>query len=137
APGDGRWAESSPGRDRADARQARAARLRRLRERGDPSSVGDAAASLAQLARRRGLSWSAGLPRRPRRGAITPPAGRFARPDPPAKRKRASRGGAVLRVPTRQRKDRARPDREPLWRFIGVTATPGDELVFLSVVGEV
>ncbi len=44
---------------------------------------------------------------------------------------------ADLLVPIFPRKERARPDREPLWRFIGVTATPGDELVFLSVVGEV
>src|SRR5262249_50196579 len=31
----------------------------------------------------------------------------------------------------------AHGDREPMWRLIGVTAAEGDELVFLSSVGEV
>src|SRR5438093_1494031 len=44
---------------------------------------------------------------------------------------------ADLLVPIFPRREAARPDREPLWRLIGVTATPGDELVFLSSVGEV
>ena len=35
------------------------------------------------------------------------------------------------------RKDTARPEGEPMWRLIGVTATPSDDLVFLSSVGEV
>ncbi len=30
-----------------------------------------------------------------------------------------------------------RPDREPMWRLISVAAAPGDDLVFLSSVGEV
>jgi len=44
---------------------------------------------------------------------------------------------ADLLVPIFPRKEAPRPDREPLWRLIGVTATPGDDLVFLSSVGEV
>ena len=44
---------------------------------------------------------------------------------------------ADLLVPIFPRKQAARPDREPLWRLISVTATPGDDLVFLSSVGEV
>jgi hypothetical protein len=44
---------------------------------------------------------------------------------------------ADLLAPILPTKEGARSDREPLWRFIGVTATAGDELVFLSVVGEV
>jgi hypothetical protein len=44
---------------------------------------------------------------------------------------------ADLLVPIFPRKEAARPDREPLWRLIGVTVTPADELVFLSSVGEV
>ena len=44
---------------------------------------------------------------------------------------------ADLLVPIFPRAQVARPDREPLWRLIGVTATPGDDLVFLSSVGEV
>ena len=44
---------------------------------------------------------------------------------------------ADLLVPIFPRKEAARPDREPLWRLIGVTSTPGDDLVFLSSVGEV
>jgi sugar lactone lactonase YvrE len=44
---------------------------------------------------------------------------------------------ADLLVPIFPRKEAARPEREPLWRLIGVTATPGDDLVFLSSVGEV
>jgi hypothetical protein len=44
---------------------------------------------------------------------------------------------ADLLVPIFPRKQVARPDREPQWRLIGVTATPGDDLVFLSSVGEV
>ena len=42
-----------------------------------------------------------------------------------------------LLVPVFPRRDAARLDREPMWRLIGVTATSGDELVFLSSVGEV
>jgi hypothetical protein len=44
---------------------------------------------------------------------------------------------ADLLVPIFPRKEATRPDREPMWRLIGVTATPGDGLVFLSSVGEV
>jgi hypothetical protein len=44
---------------------------------------------------------------------------------------------ADLLIPIFPRKEASRPDREPLWRLIGVTATPGDDLVFLSSVGEV
>ena len=44
---------------------------------------------------------------------------------------------ADLLVPILPRKETIRPDREPMWRLIGVTATPGDDLVFLSSVGEV
>ena len=44
---------------------------------------------------------------------------------------------AELLVPIFPRREASRPDREPLWRLIGVTVTPGDELVFLSSVGEV
>src|SRR5207249_756852 len=44
---------------------------------------------------------------------------------------------ADLLVPIFPQREAARPDRQPLWRLIGVTATPGDELVFLSSVGEV
>jgi len=44
---------------------------------------------------------------------------------------------ADLLVPIFPRKQVARPDREPLWRLIGVTAMPGGDLVFLSSVGEV
>jgi hypothetical protein len=44
---------------------------------------------------------------------------------------------ADLLVPILPRRETTRPDREPLWRLIGVTATPGDDLVFLSSVGEV
>jgi hypothetical protein len=42
-----------------------------------------------------------------------------------------------LLVPILPRKEPSRPDPEPMWRLIGVTATPGDNLVFLSSVGEV
>jgi hypothetical protein len=44
---------------------------------------------------------------------------------------------ADLLVPILPRRESLRPDREPMWRLIGVTATPGDDLVFLSSVGEV
>jgi hypothetical protein len=44
---------------------------------------------------------------------------------------------ADLLVPILPRRESPRPDREPMWRLIGVTATPGDDLVFLSSVGEV
>jgi hypothetical protein len=44
---------------------------------------------------------------------------------------------ADLLVPILPRKETLRPGREPMWRLIGVTATPGDDLVFLSSVGEV
>ena len=44
---------------------------------------------------------------------------------------------ADLLAPVFPRKEATRPDREPLWRLIGVTATPADDLVFLSSVGEV
>lgn len=44
---------------------------------------------------------------------------------------------ADLLAPIFPRKQVAHPGREPLWRLIGVTATPGDDLVFLSSVGEV
>ena len=43
---------------------------------------------------------------------------------------------ADLLIPILPRKE-ARADREPMWRLISVTATPGDGLVFLSSVGEV
>jgi hypothetical protein len=42
-----------------------------------------------------------------------------------------------LLVPILPRRESARPDREPMWRLIGVTTTPGNDLVFLSSVGEV
>jgi len=44
---------------------------------------------------------------------------------------------ADLLVPILPRREITRPDREPMWRLISVTATPGDDLVFLSSVGEV
>ena len=44
---------------------------------------------------------------------------------------------ADLLVPILPRSETTRPDREPMWRLIGVTATQGDDLVFLSSVGEV
>jgi hypothetical protein len=44
---------------------------------------------------------------------------------------------ADLLVPILPRKETLRLGREPMWRLIGVTATPGDDLVFLSSVGEV
>jgi hypothetical protein len=44
---------------------------------------------------------------------------------------------ADLLAPILPRKETSRPGREPMWRLIGVTATPGDDLVFLSSVGEV
>jgi hypothetical protein len=44
---------------------------------------------------------------------------------------------ADLLVPILPRRESPRPGREPMWRLIGVTATPGDDLVFLSSVGEV
>jgi len=44
---------------------------------------------------------------------------------------------ADLLIPILPRRESPRPDREPMWRLIGVTATPGDDLVFLSSVGEV
>jgi hypothetical protein len=44
---------------------------------------------------------------------------------------------ADLLVPILPRRETTRPDREPTWRLIGVTATPGNDLVFLSSVGEV
>lgn len=44
---------------------------------------------------------------------------------------------ADLLAPLLPRREIPRPDREPMWRLIGVTATPGDDLVFLSSVGEV
>jgi hypothetical protein len=44
---------------------------------------------------------------------------------------------ADLLVPILPRKETIRPGREPMWRLIGVTTTPGDDLVFLSSVGEV
>src|SRR5262249_58694618 len=43
---------------------------------------------------------------------------------------------ADLLVPIFPRKEAARPDREPLWRLIGVTPTPRDGLAFLSSVRE-
>jgi hypothetical protein len=43
---------------------------------------------------------------------------------------------ADLLVPILPRKEATRADREPMWRLIGVTATPGDGLVLLSSVGE-
>src|SRR5207244_8515055 len=54
----------------------------------------------------------------------------------PAEGRPTPRAAALL-VPTLPRREAARPEREPLWRLIGVTATPGDDLVFLSSVGEV
>jgi hypothetical protein len=42
-----------------------------------------------------------------------------------------------LLLPILPRRESARPDREPMWRLIGVTTTTGDDLVFLSSVGEV
>ena len=44
---------------------------------------------------------------------------------------------ADLLVPILPRRETARPDREPMWRLIGVTAMSDDDLVFLSSVGEV
>ena len=44
---------------------------------------------------------------------------------------------ADLLVPILPRTETPRADREPMWRLIGVTATPDDDLVFLSAVGEV
>jgi len=44
---------------------------------------------------------------------------------------------ADLLTPILPRREAARLDREPMWRLIGVTATPADDLVFLSSVGEV
>jgi hypothetical protein len=44
---------------------------------------------------------------------------------------------ADLLVPILPRSETTRAGREPMWRLIGVTATPGDDLVFLSAVGEV
>jgi len=44
---------------------------------------------------------------------------------------------ADLLIPILPRRESPRPDREAMWRLIGVTATPGDDLVFLSSVGEV
>jgi len=44
---------------------------------------------------------------------------------------------ADLLIPILPRRETARPVREPMWRLIGVTATPNDDLVFLSSVGEV
>jgi hypothetical protein len=44
---------------------------------------------------------------------------------------------ADLLVPIFPRRETARPDRDLMWRLIGVAATPTDELVFLSSVGEV
>lgn len=44
---------------------------------------------------------------------------------------------ADLLVPILPRRETPRVDREPLWRLIAVTATPGDDLAFLSAVGEV
>ena len=44
---------------------------------------------------------------------------------------------ADLLAPILPRSEATRPDREPMWRLIGVTATQGDDLVFLSSVGEV
>jgi hypothetical protein len=44
---------------------------------------------------------------------------------------------ADLLVPILPRGETTRPDRELMWRLIGVTAAPNDDLVFLSSVGEV
>ena len=44
---------------------------------------------------------------------------------------------ADLLVPILPRTETPRADREPMWRLIAVTATPDDDLVFLSAVGEV
>jgi hypothetical protein len=44
---------------------------------------------------------------------------------------------ADLLVPIFPRRESPRPGREPMWRLIGATATTGDDLVFLSSVGEV
>ena len=44
---------------------------------------------------------------------------------------------ADLLVPLLPRRETTRLDREPMWRLVSVTATPGDDLVFLSSVGEV
>ena len=44
---------------------------------------------------------------------------------------------ADLLSPILPRSETARVGREPMWRLIGVTATPGEDLVFLSSVGEV
>jgi hypothetical protein len=44
---------------------------------------------------------------------------------------------ADLLLPILPRSGTTRADREPMWRLIGVTAAPSDELVFLSSVGEV
>jgi len=42
-----------------------------------------------------------------------------------------------LLVPILPRNESTRADREPMWRLIAVTTAPGDDLVFLSSVGEV
>jgi hypothetical protein len=44
---------------------------------------------------------------------------------------------ADLLIPILPRREPTRPDREPMWRLISVTAAPGDDLVLLSSVGEV
>ncbi len=44
---------------------------------------------------------------------------------------------ADLLIPIVPRSETTHPGREPMWRLIGVTAAPGDDLVFLSSVGEV
>jgi len=44
---------------------------------------------------------------------------------------------ADLLIPILPRMESPRPDREPMWRLIGATGTTGDDLVFLSSVGEV
>src|SRR5262249_59306445 len=87
--GAGRRTEPPPRRQRDDPRPARVSRLPRLRESRDAPPVGDAPSAVSQLAPRRGVSRSAGLPHRSARGTAVaeaggrPPPAPAARPDTP------------------------------------------------------